>query len=655
MRRSFRFLSILMVILILFTGFGEFTSVQASKEENRTKVDRIAGKNRIETAIEISKKAYRDGQCESVVITGFSGEADALTGTMLASYLDAPILLTKKEQIEDILIDEFHRLGINTIYILGGENVVGKEVEDQLKEKYKVSRISGVNRAQTAVEISKFMAERLTQLQKKDEIFLAQGYSSLADALSIGPVSAKENIPILLTRKDKLPEESLEEIRSRKPSKITIIGGEGAVSKKVEKSLPSGIEIERIKGENRGETAVSIAKTYFDGSDNLILANGWRYVDALVGGHLAAKERIPIVLAGDKDIGDETLAYIWTNRLNVSLLGGEVSLSNKLVNKIRGIENPKPKFDPNKPENKDQLKRVIESKLKNRPNEMRINYYGRDIKDRQSAYDFIRGLAGGGSYTLASIDGLGVLVDNLRNPILIRVGVSYRETLEEEAYIDKEVKRIIEEIIKPGMSEYEKVEVINHYIVNNTRYSGSDDRSGQSLSVLLKTGAGVCNAYALAASRFLDEIDIENYFVVGEANNGQEIELHAWNKVKVDGRWYNLDTTWNHPEKLYGKQYAYAYFLNSDEEFKKSHTAHSENLPKCLDARYDGQYDGDYSGIEVVKWYALKYGAEIKLEKVLEREIEELEIERKLIDEEIQLEEVLEIDLKEIIHLEEVK
>ena len=56
MKRSFKLLSILMIVVILLTRFGRLNLVEASKEDNRTKVDRIFGKNRIETAIEISKK-----------------------------------------------------------------------------------------------------------------------------------------------------------------------------------------------------------------------------------------------------------------------------------------------------------------------------------------------------------------------------------------------------------------------------------------------------------------------------------------------------------------------------------------------------------------------------------------------------------------------
>lgn len=51
--------------------------------------------------------------------------------------------------------------------------------------------------------------------------------------------------------------------------------------------------------------------------------------------------------------------------------------------------------------------------------------------------------------------------------------------------------------------------------------------------------------------------------------NGKVVvrEYHAWNKVKLDGKWYNTDPTWDRNTLLYGEPPKFA--LKSDEEFKK--------------------------------------------------------------------------------------
>lgn len=65
---------------------------------------------------------------------------------------------------------------------------------------------------------------------------------------------------------------------------------------------------------------------------------------------------------------------------------------------------------------------------------------------------------------------------------------------------------------------------------------------------------------------------------------------HAWNQVKIDGKWYLVDATWDdgscamdeksHPVK-------HRYFLKSEAEFSDDHTWESENYEICDDTKYD--------------------------------------------------------------------
>ena len=64
------------------------------------------------------------------------------------------------------------------------------------------------------------------------------------------------------------------------------------------------------------------------------------------------------------------------------------------------------------------------------------------------------------------------------------------------------------------------------------------------------------------------EADIE----IGVCTNG---EGHAWNLVKVDGQWYQLDTCWNDGGMTKD------YFLVSDNYMKYSRTWESGNYPAC--------------------------------------------------------------------------
>lgn len=116
-------------------------------------VERISGKNRIETAIEASKLAY--DRANTVILAGSKGEVDALTGTLLASHEDGPLLLTNRDLLAKDVKDELKRLKAKKIIILGGYSVVSEKVQEELEKDYKIERIAGSNREKTANKVAK--------------------------------------------------------------------------------------------------------------------------------------------------------------------------------------------------------------------------------------------------------------------------------------------------------------------------------------------------------------------------------------------------------------------------------------------------------------------------------------------------------------------
>ncbi len=61
---------------------------------------------------------------------------------------------------------------------------------------------------------------------------------------------------------------------------------------------------------------------------------------------------------------------------------------------------------------------------------------------------------------------------------------------------------------------------------------------------------------------------IECKVIYGSTTRGG---YHAWNQVKVDGVWYNIDVTWDDPDS--GSTIYYDYFCVSDDVFLKEHDA----------------------------------------------------------------------------------
>ncbi len=321
MKNYKKIIFIFLLLLIIISGM-----TQTALASENIGITRLAGSGRIETSIKVSKEAY--SKSSSVVLAGCNGEVDALTGTLLAADKDAPLLLTLKDSLHPDLKTELQRLKVKTVYILGGETIVSKSVETELAKTYTVKRVSGKNREETALAVVKEVKGQTKR------IFLAKGYDVLADALAIGPISGIKDMPVLLTRSDKLSKTTIDAMKRLGVTHVTIVGGEGSISKTVENQL-NGYKVDRISGPNREKTALAIANKYFTSPKKTIVANGYVFADALIGGYLGALYNSPILLTDTNKISGETISYLEANTKIPYILGGENAVSAGVYNGIK--------------------------------------------------------------------------------------------------------------------------------------------------------------------------------------------------------------------------------------------------------------------------------------------------------------------------------
>lgn len=281
----------------------------------------LYGQNRYETSSFISNEGWKEN-ADTIVLGRGDVPADALAGSVLAKKLQAPLLLTKSTQLPENIDIEIDRLAPTKIYLLGGKAAISESVQDQLKNKgYSVSRISGDTRYGTAVSIA-------NQVGVKDELILATGMDS-PDALSVAPYAGISQIPILLSKPTQLPNELITFVEQNDIDKVTIIGGEAAIGKNVETMLKNlGVQtIQRVKGSDRYETSVEIAKYYKDALNfsDIFFASGNSYVDALPGSPLAATSRSPILLINDNTLPPSVVDFMINESEaspKINILGG---------------------------------------------------------------------------------------------------------------------------------------------------------------------------------------------------------------------------------------------------------------------------------------------------------------------------------------------
>lgn len=195
-------------------------------------VTRLAGSDRYATAAAISAANFDRGVDVAYVAVG-SNFPDALAGGPVASLDGGPILLTQTEVIPRATTDELLRLAPEAIVILGGTAAVSASVASQL-EAYTagdVTRLDGSDRYGTATAIAKAAFG-----SGVDTVFVAVG-TNFPDALAGGAPAGIDGAPILLTRTDELPAETVAELRRLQPTRIVILGGTAVVSPQVAAEL----------------------------------------------------------------------------------------------------------------------------------------------------------------------------------------------------------------------------------------------------------------------------------------------------------------------------------------------------------------------------------------------------------------------------------
>lgn len=181
-------------------------------------------------------------------------------------------------------------------------------------------RLAGTSRYDTALQVSQ------AGWTQAGAVVLARG-DDFPDALA-GAVLAKSsqaNGPLLLTETGQLTEGVLAEIQRLKATKVYILGGTGAVSSAVEATLTkNNLTVERLKGEDRYETAAKIALKGVPSSTEAFLAAGESFADALSISSYAASKGIPLLLTDAGNVPEVTLNALQTLGVKkITLIGGE--------------------------------------------------------------------------------------------------------------------------------------------------------------------------------------------------------------------------------------------------------------------------------------------------------------------------------------------
>jgi transglutaminase-like putative cysteine protease len=156
---------------------------------------------------------------------------------------------------------------------------------------------------------------------------------------------------------------------------------------------------------------------------------------------------------------------------------------------------------------------------------------------------------------------------------------------EQEAEAYEMLLAVAKALDKPGMSEYEKEKAAHDYLVRTVQYKqGTDinDLAHTPYGALVQ-GYAVCDGYSTAFNLLMKVMGIECELVYGMSNSDTSPPgAHAWNRIKIDGKYYHIDVTWDDPVPDLGDSVQYNYFNLTDKAISKDHQMLVPSAKKCV-------------------------------------------------------------------------
>ncbi len=225
--------------LVLGGEEAVYPEVVEELEDLDLNVERIYGESRMETAAEIARYASEHGElADYACIVNSYAPADSLVAGADAFTRKAPVLQVLVDEVPSATLEVLEELGLERVYLVGGEAVISEEVESALEEEVNIeARLAGEDRYETSVE---FARERFA-----DDMVpvLARGAdANLADAVGASVLES----PVIYVRHETFPEVVAGYIDEAVTSQslVYIAGGTAAVGLRVEAEVHNIILIQ---------------------------------------------------------------------------------------------------------------------------------------------------------------------------------------------------------------------------------------------------------------------------------------------------------------------------------------------------------------------------------------------------------------------------
>ena len=243
-------------------------------------------------------------------------------------------------------------LAILSVALVAGSLALGAQPTNAASTKTTSSRLAGLTRYETAVEVARKFIEARESLGTSPATAILTsgqdrhfGYPLVAPALS-----RRRDAPLLLTEPRELPASVEAFLRSSSIEEVLILGGAHVVSTDVEGTLlDAGYAVSRIAGEDAYATAVEVANrvgspdqgnpgTYLSQGRTTLIATGEVFADALAAGPMAYRGSHPLLLTHRSRLPDDVALFLRDSGTeHAIILGGSAAVSTSVEREISAL------------------------------------------------------------------------------------------------------------------------------------------------------------------------------------------------------------------------------------------------------------------------------------------------------------------------------
>ena len=149
---------------------------------------------------------------------------------------------------------------------------------------------------------------------------------------------------------------------------------------------------------------------------------------------------------------------------------------------------------------------------------------------------------------------------------VVGINFNYSYTDEEIETKQNEIEAIANKFIATvpeNATDYEKSKLIYDYIISKNTYDLSDDPKIYTIEGAFLDNKIVCQGYAKAYQYLANLLGMQSLYVTGTSRG----ESHGWNLVRLDDKYYYVDTTWGDLEEANIIDYSFLH-ITSDELLK---------------------------------------------------------------------------------------